>query len=578
MRAPPRLTALTAAIALALAACGGDDPDTPADVEVDALDNDTDASDATGSDVAVDSDDDATDDEIGNEPLEIGIPTDTEPDAADTPDSVDERPLGAALSQAIAGAMYINAAEFPTAGIRVQTTGPADSVHVSLGESVVVATRTGGDHWLAEFDISSLGTGTHSVEAIARAGEAAEAAHADLVIGVDGLQFTDWEAVGNALTPRLHHIDDSLWLTWAEASTDPRHAWLQPLDGAARALGDRVRITPEDVDIVYVRTAVGDGAVGVLYQESAEPWANWFQIVDIEGNVLLDPIALDAAERTGMYGGDVAYNGDEFVAVFRDTAGSPGTSRIMWFSASADGTVTGPTQVAAANDSGARDFVAATMRFDIAPLGDRSLVTFVRDRYDSLLELEVPRSEGVIVDSVGGIVDAGLLPSPPQFGFHHEAHAFAAADSVFVLWTLNDLLSEETYPPFIIYGQRIDATLDRLPRALGTAAIEDEVGTRSEPYFIYHGSDFEGSVAWTDERCNAIGTPPCHIELYVRMVGSTMSPRRAEVIDHARFVAGTSQINGIGIDRNAILVWVDNRHGFGLLEPRPEIYFDTVWF
>ena len=45
-----------------------------------------------------------------------------------------------------------------------------------------------------------------------------------------------------------------------------------------------------------------------------------------------------------------------------------------------------------------------------------------------------------------------------------------------------------------------------------------------------------------------------------------------------RFVAGTSDLMETNAGSNVVLVWVDERHGNGIADPKPELYFETAWF
>ena len=44
------------------------------------------------------------------------------------------------------------------------------------------------------------------------------------------------------------------------------------------------------------------------------------------------------------------------------------------------------------------------------------------------------------------------------------------------------------------------------------------------------------------------------------------------------FIAGTSSLAGLTAGSNAVLVWLDERHGNGIVDPKPEIYLETAWY
>jgi hypothetical protein len=50
------------------------------------------------------------------------------------------------------------------------------------------------------------------------------------------------------------------------------------------------------------------------------------------------------------------------------------------------------------------------------------------------------------------------------------------------------------------------------------------------------------------------------------------------VIDHAVFIAGSSELNGAAAGTNVVMTWEDERHGNGLLDMRSEMVVETAWF
>jgi len=43
-------------------------------------------------------------------------------------------------------------------------------------------------------------------------------------------------------------------------------------------------------------------------------------------------------------------------------------------------------------------------------------------------------------------------------------------------------------------------------------------------------------------------------------------------------VAGTSHLDAAPAGTNVILAWIDERHGLGIMDPKPEVFLETVWF
>ena len=35
---------------------------------------------------------------------------------------------------------------------------------------------------------------------------------------------------------------------------------------------------------------------------------------------------------------------------------------------------------------------------------------------------------------------------------------------------------------------------------------------------------------------------------------------------------------GANAGTNVLLVWIDERHGLGIADPKPEMYFETAWY
>ena len=69
-----------------------------------------------------------------------------------------------------------------------------------------------------------------------------------------------------------------------------------------------------------------------------------------------------------------------------------------------------------------------------------------------------------------------------------------------------------------------------------------------------------------------------HIELRVGIVDEQLRITEELVIPHAVLVAGLTEPSGVDIGGNLALVWVDERHGNGVLDPHPEIVFEVVWY
>jgi hypothetical protein len=49
------------------------------------------------------------------------------------------------------------------------------------------------------------------------------------------------------------------------------------------------------------------------------------------------------------------------------------------------------------------------------------------------------------------------------------------------------------------------------------------------------------------------------------------------VFRDARFIADTAHFSAIAAGTNAVVVYLDERDGGGVLDPRPEVRLETVW-
>jgi hypothetical protein len=496
------------------------------------------------------------------------------PDAAATP-AVDAAPGGTPtaieLPQAIAGALLANPITYAALPVRVRVTGGADEVSVAIGGERFAAAAVSADEWLAEVPIATRADGVHAVSVVARGGGAEVSAEAELVLDRDGVQLTDFGVAGAAATPRLHRVGDELWLTWADRSDGPRKAWLRTLDGAGRWLGEPQVLVAGDSEVHAARAAVGADSIAVLVQRQGGPYRNFFTVVDAKGAEILAPIALDPDDRYGSFGGDIVFDGESYLAVWRTNDGA-GAGEIRWLRYhEASGDLVGPVVVAASGDG---DPIAGFEPFTViavAPAGGGdSLVSFVRKRHDAILELEVPRSEVARVAADGTVTAVELAGGAGDFTWHHECRVFAGAELPVALWTAGDLTASEPIPT-VLYGARgaESAVLD--PQR---ARVIDAAEHRSEPALIAGGHG-EPILAWLDQRSKAGGAGK--IELWAAELGADLSAPSTAVFAHAVFIENTSQLGGAPLGSNAMLVWLDERHGSGLFDPRPEVWLETVW-
>jgi hypothetical protein len=106
--------------------------------------------------------------------------------------------------------------------------------------------------------------------------------------------------------------------------------------------------------------------------------------------------------------------------------------------------------------------------------------------------------------------------------------------------------------------------------------VFDAVDDRDEPFWLpYRGA--AGLLAWWDHRAYTLDPTRGRIELYAAATADDLTAGEPVVFGHARCVAGTTMLWAAPAGTNALLTWVDERHGGGVLDPRPEVYFETAW-
>jgi hypothetical protein len=511
------------------------------------------------------------------------------PDGEDLPEDAgpeDVRETGpvtaVALPQAVRGAMWANPATYDEVPLHVVVTGTAETVEVTLDDGAPIAATDpeGDDDWVAPLPIAALPDGAVAVEAVASGhGGGPFTASAELLLGREGVQQTVFGVDGSGGTPRIHRDGDGAWITWTDRSTGEAEAWLQAIDGAGRRSGDRIALVGPSTPALYARTAFGASSIGVLYQSLGSPYVTRFKVAGRDGTELLAPIELEPAGWRGAWGGDVTFDGTAYVAVWR-VYGPAGETEVRWLRV-AEGTwsVTGPVVVAAAGAGTAAEpeggFDAFTF-VDVAAAGERSIVGFVRGRYDGLLELEIPRSQVAAVAADGTVGASEYVDPPTAFLFHRECRVFRAGDGFAAVWSRIDLGDPSSTPPNLFYAATADADGRLDPaRGLGTPVF-DAVDDRDEPFLLpYRGA--AGILAWWDHRAYTLDPSHGRIELYAAATHDDLTAGEPVVFAHARCVAGTTMLWAAPAGTNALLTWVDERHGGGVLDPRPEVYFETAW-
>ena len=366
-----------------------------------------------------------------------------------------------------------------------------------------------------------------------------------------------------------------MWLTWTDRSSGSPDAWLHEVDGAGRFVGDRVSlIGTTSTEALYARTVSGGDYVGVLFQSLAVPYQTHFRVVDLLGNTVVDTMDLDPPGTNASFGGDITFDGAAFVVAWRvfDASGS----QVLWQRIDpSNAQVTGPVAVA---ESGGDDPIGGFEPFSfvkVASAGPVSLVSFVRGRWISLLDMSIPKAQYARVRQDGTVDGGGYLGSETDFMWHREARVTSMGPSFLLLWSAVDLNDPSTSPPNLFQALLADAQgeLSGEPPTLVFDAVDD----RDEPFALPHPDHF-ATLAWLDHRAYTTEPSNGRIELYVAPMSSDLATGEPTVFPHARFVAGLAQLNGAPLGSNVMLTWVDERHGSGIADPKPEVWLETAWY
>jgi len=471
------------------------------------------------------------------------------------------------FTQAVGGAMWANPAAYASIPVHVAVTGhPA---HVAIGITVPTwEAHADGELWTADVSLDAFGDGVYPIVAEADG----VTATATLELGSAGVQLTQFGTDRNAGTPRLHRLGDHVYLTWTDLSTGTRVAWLDEIDGAGHRAGARVPLVggPGHDDVLYARTAFGSASIGVLYQQRGSPYTNLFTIVGLDGAPQLATIALDPSGRYGSYGGDIVFAAGGYDVVWRTNDGMGG-SDVRWLHVDEKThAITGPLVVAAPGHDDPHGGFDPIYDIAVRRAGDTSLVAFRRYEYDRVLASDVMRCEVAAI--AGGAVAATDLAAIGGGAYWDDDCRIA--DGPIAVWAAKDLNSAADNPPDTLFAARVaDGRLvaDRADGVVVVAAPE----ARDEPSITpTAGSPI---LAWADARSYAANVTTPQIQLYAAPLASDLTAGAAVTFAHTHLIDTTSGVNGVAAGANAILVWIDERHGGTILDPHPEVYLETVW-
>ncbi|MBL93485.1 MAG: hypothetical protein CMH56_16920 [Myxococcales bacterium] len=479
--------------------------------------------------------------------------------------------------QALNGALWANPDLYAVVPFRILATS-GSYIEVLFNEEVILANEIDDSTFVAALPIGEIQDGVYPITVTVN-GETLDS-QPSLHTGRQGQQITNWDEVGSAQTPRLHVVDGKLFLTWADNRESPRRTWLQEINGAGQLQGTPVPLTPADKDVVYGRAAIGEGTVAVLYQEDGAPYINWLRVTDLNGEEVIAPIDLDNGSGISRWGGDLSYNGESFVAVWRNsTGGNEAFSEVRWLKATpSTGAITGPTVIATSGDENPIGGFLPITFVHAETIGDVTLATFTRDLYDELLEMTIARNYAVMVDGEGGVLQEGMLEDQFNFGFGFETKVHQIKGSFVPLWTVADLMHDDTNQPHQIYGSIVDPSTTANPSDYLLTEVLIDSEARSQMTLVEHPEHF-AVMAWVDERSRAQDIATGRYEMFFTILDNELQPGEERKIDHGVFVVDGSQVNGQTLGPNVVLVWCDERKGGGsVLNSKPEIFMETLWY
>jgi hypothetical protein len=476
--------------------------------------------------------------------------------------------LSARLSQAVSGGFLANPRTYPEIPVRVEVGGAATAVEVRVGAESFAANR-GEDGWTATVPIADLADGIYPVTAVATDGRGEATSAAELRVSRAGAQLTTFATLRFTGTPRLHSFDGRTWVSWTDRREPNAQAWIQEIDGAGRWLGSAMRLVGEAEETLYARVAVGDGVLGILYQQPGTPYSTYFKSVTFDGVEAVPPLALDPPGHFGKFGGDIVADGASFVMVYRTRHGSDEAVRVI--RVDADGTTTGPVAIATSGADDPHGAFPPHSFVSVSLFGDGAIVGFVRDHFDAALELALPKAQFALVRNDGSVAWTQIASAPATWSFHREARAFPLSDGVVAVWTARDVLESDNSPNRIFAGVVTESGIG--PRV----TLLDAVGDTDEPVIVDGGEGLR-TLAWLDHRLYVESPDTGGIRLHVGRVDGDLRLDDERTLEHARVVAGLSELRGLAVGTNTLLAWLDARNSpVGVFEFQPEIWLETVW-
>ncbi|MDP7038642.1 MAG: hypothetical protein QGI45_05750 [Myxococcota bacterium] len=485
------------------------------------------------------------------------------------------------FDQALGGALNANPEIYSNIPIRLSASTNLQSLAIELDGQRWTAENLGQQKWLANVHIGNLSDDSYAMQAVGLAKSGEIISHVDLVISRNGIQLSNFNEVGFSGTPRMHRRGKDLWLTWTDRAQDQAEAWLQQIDGAGRFLGERVALVNADVETIYARTAFGDNTIGILYQQAGGPYRNYFKVVDFDGKEIVPAMALEEPGDQGSYGGDIKFSNGHYFVIWRSNNG-PEDSSISWMKFAAETlTKIGPLKITSAGPGTAAQpdgtFLPIS-KMSLAVHDETSLVSFVRSYWHPWLAMKIDKAQVVTLSATGNIEEEIYNGGTIPLTYAHEGRIFHDGDNFVSLWSEVDLNApQDSSDQTLFKAERYSKYGRRTNDLAGPSTLLQAPGHRAEPYLV-NRPEHTNILLWTDNRSAQEDLLEGRIELFAAPLSQQFNLGEEVIVPHARFIEGTSHLQGQAQGSNVLLTWIDERHGMGIIDSKPELWLETLWF
>jgi hypothetical protein len=506
------------------------------------------------------------------------------------------------LPQFVHGAARVNTAAFAQIPLVIGVAGAMpDAVSVAFDGQAPSAAVADGTRFLATVDAKALGNGTHALAVAATSGgKTVATAQGSLVVAADSLQLTEYAKVGPAITGHLVHdaAGDRLGLTWVSIADGKQHRlYLNYFDGAFRRLIPDDVVISDPADTAFMGySAFAKDSIGVVYRTpkpNASHWLIKMRVVDLAGKEKVAAMDLTAGGESFSQA-QIGMDPGGFSAAWLHISPPPdGGSPLppveirwaRWDTAGAK--LVGPIkldsdQPAPAGSSQGTLRLEPLAEIGIACNAKVCVVAYSRNVYNALVDLNVPKLHLAVVDLAGGALSG--TPEPVEdadwdtqmFG----QHLVALEDGTFVLvYTANDTAAaitpkskcDETMERDLLYAVRLDA--NGKPQGV-PKPIFDHEGPREYPRVAPLGAGF--AMFWEDQRSHC--APNGHIRMAASVAGADFSALLDPYLETPGSIALPPMYPTLAVTGTSFVhAWTDNRHGLGLVDPKPELFLDTYW-